>query len=166
MEERALRAERQRDEALDKLTEAHRQYYETASELEEEKGKNQELQAQLNRDFENSSIPLSKSRKPKKIANSREKTGRKPGAQPGHEGHHRKRQEPTSSYKLPPPQEVLDDPDFRPTGKTKSKQMISIELRLVVNELTADIYYNPKTNEYLWAKFPDPGDDPLQEQPS
>lgn len=45
MEERALRAERQRDEALDKLTEANRQYYETASELEEEKGKNQKLQA-------------------------------------------------------------------------------------------------------------------------
>lgn len=83
---------------------------------------------------ENSSIPPSKFRKPKKIANSREKTGRKPGAQPGHEVHHRKRQEPTSSHKLPPPQEVLDDPDFRPTGKTKSKQMVSIELRLVVNE--------------------------------
>lgn len=155
MEERALRAERQRDEALDKLTEANRQYYETASELEEEKGKNQKLQAQLNRDFENSSIPSSKSRKPKKITNSREKTGRKPGAQPGHEGHHRKRQGPTLSHKLPPPQEVLDDPDFRPTGKTKSKQMVSIELRLVVNELTADIYYNPKTNEYIWAKFPE-----------
>ena len=35
---------------------------------EEEKGKNQKLTAQLNRDYENSSIPSSMSRKPKKIS--------------------------------------------------------------------------------------------------
>ena len=36
-------------------------------------------------------IPSSKSIKRKKIANSREKTGRKPGGQPGHPGHRRKK---------------------------------------------------------------------------
>lgn len=64
--------------------------YAAESALEEEKGKNQKLRAQLNRDHENSSIPSSKLLRPKKVANSREKTGRKPGAQPGHKGHCRK----------------------------------------------------------------------------
>ena len=49
--------------------------YAAESALEEEKGKNQKLRAQLNRDYENSSIPSSKSLRPKKIANSRGKTG-------------------------------------------------------------------------------------------
>lgn len=53
--------------------------YAAESALEEEKGKNQKLRAQLNRDYENSSIPSSKSLRPKKVANIREKTGRKPG---------------------------------------------------------------------------------------
>ena len=91
MEKRALDAEKQRDDALDKAREIRLQYYETAAELEEERGKNLKLRAQINRDYKNSSIPSSKSIKRKKIANSREKTGRKPGGQPGHPGHHRKK---------------------------------------------------------------------------
>ena len=46
--------------------------YAAESALEEEKGKKQKLRAQLNRDHENSSIPSSKSLRPKKVANSRE----------------------------------------------------------------------------------------------
>ena len=91
MEKRALDAEKQRDDALDKAKEIRLQYYETAAELEEERGKNLKLRAQINRDYENSSIPSSKSIKRKKIANSREKTGRKPGGQPGQPGHRRKK---------------------------------------------------------------------------
>ena len=40
--------------------------------------------AQINRDYENSSIPSSKAVRRKKITNNREKTGRRPGGQPGH----------------------------------------------------------------------------------
>ena len=78
MENRALRAERQRDEALDKIKEQRIKIYEVETELEEEKGKNLRLKAQLNRDYENSSIPSSRSVRHKKIPDSREKTGRKP----------------------------------------------------------------------------------------
>ena len=83
MEKRALLAEKQRDDALDKAKEFRLKFYETAAELEEEQGKNLKLHAQINRDYENSSIPSSKAIRRKKIANSREKTRRKPGGQPG-----------------------------------------------------------------------------------
>ena len=156
MEKRALRAERERDEALDKIKELRLQFYQTASELEKEKGINQKLRAQLNRDFENSSISSSKSNKHKKIANSREKTGRAPGGQPGHTGHGRKKQEPTKPpVLLPPPPEVLEDPDFRKTGKTIRKQLVSIRLVMDVSEYHADVYYNSRTGEHMHAAFPE-----------
>ncbi len=54
-----LELARQRDAAKDKLRERTGQYYAAASELEEERGKNKKLRAQVNRDFENSSLPSS-----------------------------------------------------------------------------------------------------------
>ena len=56
MEERALNAERQRDEALDKLRDTKQELYRALTELEDEKGKNQKLKAQINRNHENSSL--------------------------------------------------------------------------------------------------------------
>ena len=78
MEIRALNAEKQRDDALDKAAVFRHQFYEAVSRLEEEQGKNLKLRAQINRDYENSSIPSSKAVRRKKITNNREKTGRKP----------------------------------------------------------------------------------------
>lgn len=60
MEIRALNAKKQRDDALDKAAVFRHQFYEAASRLEEEQGKNLKLRAQINRDYENSSIPSSK----------------------------------------------------------------------------------------------------------
>ena len=79
MEKRVLFAQKQRDDALDKVKELRLQFYKTAARLEEEQGKNLKLRPQINRDYENSSIPSSKVLRRKKITNSREKTGRKPG---------------------------------------------------------------------------------------
>ncbi len=155
MEQRALHAEGKLDEALDKVKEQRTRLYETETELEEEKGKNLKLRAQLNRDYENSSMPSSKSIKHKKIPNSREKTGRKPGGQPGHKGHGRKWQVPVAApVLLPPPQEVLDDPDFKKTKKTIKKQLVNIRMVLEVTEYHADVYYNSKTGERVHADFP------------
>lgn len=148
-------AEAARDKALDKATEANRKYYKVATELEEEKGKNLKLRAQLNHDYENSSIPSSKSPKRKKITNSRERTGRKPGAQPGHVHHPRKKQEPTQTVKLPTPKEILEDPDFKPTGKTIVKQLIGVRLVMDVTEYHAEVFRNSKTGETKHAAFPD-----------
>ena len=130
-----LELEKQRNEAVNKANKLH---------------------AQINRDYENSSIPSSKQLCPKKkITNNRERSGRKPGAQPGHEGHTRKK--PTVSIKtvkLPPPQEVFDDKAYRNTGKTIKKQLIEIGLLMNVTEYEADIYYNSATGERKHAAFP------------
>lgn len=155
MENRAFRAERQRDEALDKVKQQRTRIYEVETELEEEKGKNLKLRAQLNRDYENSSIPSSKSVRHKKIPNSREKTGKKPGGQPGHAGHRRQKQVPdTEPVVLLPPQEVLDNPDFKKTTKTIVKQLVNVRVILDVTEYHADVYYNAKTGERVHADFP------------
>lgn len=156
LEKRALDAERKLGEAQDKIKQQRLENYELATALEDEKGKNLKLTAQINRDYENSSLPSSKSVKHKKISNSREKTGRKPGGQPGHPGYLRKKQTPTApAVLLPPPQEVLDDPDFKKTKRTISKQLISVRFHMVVTEFQADEYYNSKTGERRHAEFPE-----------
>lgn len=109
----------------------------------------------MSRDYENSSIPSSKTIRHKKISNSREKSGRKPGAQPGHPGHGRKKQIPTAEpILLPPPREVLDNPDFKKTSKTIIKQLVNVRTILEVTEYHADVYYNSKTGERIHAEFP------------
>ena len=156
MEIRALNAEKQRDDALDKAAVFRHQFYEAASRLEEEQGKNLKLRAQINRDYENSSIPSSKAVRRKKITNNREKTGRRPGGQPGHKGHCRKRQEPTQPViLLPPPKEALEDCAFKKTARTIVKQMVSIRMVLNVTEYHADVYYNSQTGERVHAAFLD-----------
>ena len=156
MEIRALNAEKQREDALDKAAVFRHQFYEAASRLEEEQGKNLKLRAQINRDYENSSIPSSKAVRRKKITNNREKTGRRPGGQPGHKGHCRKRQEPTQPViLLPPPEEALEDCAFKKTARTIVKQMVSIRMVLNVTEYHADVYYNSHTGERAHAAFPD-----------
>ena len=155
MEKRALKAEKQRDDALDKVKELQHQFYETAVRLEEEQGKNLKLRAQINRDYENSSIPSSKTLRKKKITNSREKTGRKPGGQPGHKGHCRKKQEPTRpAVLLSPPEIVLEDNSFKKTSKTIIKQRVGIRMLLDVTEYHADVYYSSQTGERVHAPFP------------
>ena len=154
--ERSIKAEAQRDAAYDKITEMRRETYQLAAELEEEKGKNQKLIAQISKDFENSSLPSSaQSIRKKKIPNNREATGRKPGGQPGHSGHGRKKQTPTRIVLLQPSQEILDDPDFRKTNRTLTKQLVNVEVCLNVMEYQADTYRNSRTGELYHAQFPD-----------
>lgn len=82
------------------------------------------------------------------------KTGRKPGGQPGHRGHCRKKLTPTREIYLPAPEEVLHDPDFKKTSKTITKQKIDISVEVHVTEYHADVYYNSKTGERIHAPFP------------
>ena len=153
-EKKWLLSERDREQALSKITDLCRENSELKTQLDDEKGRNKKLLAQLNRDYENSSIPSSQSRNRSKIPNNRERSGRKPGAQPGHAHHGRKKQIPTQVVCLPAPKEVAKDPGFKKTNKTIIKQLISVELIMNVTEYQADVYYNSTTGERIHAAFP------------
>jgi len=153
-EKKWLLSECEREQALSKITDLCCENSELKTQLDDEKGRNKKLLAQLNRDYENSSIPSSQSRNRSKIPNNRECTGRKPGAQPGHAHHGRKKQIPTQVVCLPEPKEVARDPGFKKTNKTITKQLISVELIMNVTEYQADVYYNSTTGERIHAAFP------------
>lgn len=147
---------RQRDEALDKYRDRNKEYYEAAAQLEEEKELNRKLTAQVNRDFENSSIPSSQQGlKRKKIPNTRVRTGRHPGGQPGHKGHCRKKHVPTETHELPVPEKYLNNPDYYETGKTIRKQRVVIELSVKVIEYTTKEYRSRISGARVHAPFPE-----------
>jgi hypothetical protein len=153
--DRVLEVQRQRDDAKDKLLEKTREVYAILTELEEERGRNQKLTALVNQDYENSSIPSSMKINRKKIVNSREKTGKKQGAQPGHEGHGRKRREPAKTTEIPVPVEILFSPDYVPTGKVITRQVVNISVHVDVEEYSTPEYMNIYTKKRVHAPFPE-----------
>lgn len=156
MEERALRAEKQRDKALDERTEWRHKYYEQAERIEELEGQVQKLTAQVNKDFQNSSIPSSQQRSGrKKIPNSREKTGRNRGGQTGHKGHRLTQQKPTKSIHIPDPEKYMNDPDYYATENLVKRQKIVLRLGIEIVEYTATEFRNRKTGSRVHADFPD-----------
>lgn len=156
MEKRALKAEAALEEQEAKNRELIRQKYIIETELEEQKGINLKLTAQLNRDYTNSSLTTADKRNnKKKIPNNREKTGKKPGAQKGHEHHGRKNQVPTEPVKtILPSEDILNNPDFKPTKQVIVKQRIGLKVILVVEEFRAVVYRNSKTGERVHGEFP------------
>lgn len=155
LEERDLELERQRDAAKDKLRERTQEYYAVAAELEEARGMIQKLTAQVNLDFENSSIPSSL-QKPgrKRIPNSRVATGRHPGGQPGHKGHCRKAHVPTETHEIPAPGKYTDSPDFYETGRIIRKQKVMIGIDVRVIEYTTKEYRDRRNGARVHAPFP------------
>jgi hypothetical protein len=154
MEKRALNAERQRDESKDKLLEKTRELYQVLTELEDEKGKNLKLTARLSQTHENSSKSSSLNPNHKKITNTREKSGKSPGGQVGHEWHPRKWHTPTNKIEIPAPKEYEDSANYVPTGKTVRKQLVDIRLEVIVNEYSTLEYRNIRTGERVHADFP------------
>lgn len=119
------------------------------------KDSNDKLKAQMNRDHENSSIPSSKERFPKKIKNSRVKSGKKPGAQHGHIGHKRPHMSPTKpAITIPVPSHIISNPDYYLTGKMITKQVCDIEVSVSVTEYTTPEYRSRSTGKRGHAPFP------------
>lgn len=155
LDAKLLDALRQRDHALDKSREKQLEIYRIGTTLEEERELNKKLTAQVNMDFENSSVPSSKQGlKKKKIPNSRVKTDRKPGGQPGHEGHCRSKHVVTETHEVPSAEEYTNSPDFYETGNIIHKQKVVIQMDVRVIEYTAKEYRNRKTGARVHAPFP------------
>lgn len=156
LKKRIWEVEAQRDNALDKLQAEREEKYQALTELEEEKGKNRKLQAQIKRDFETSSKPSSEKQVHKKIENNREKTGRKPGGQPGHKGHPRKQLDATEKpVMLQPPEEITKDPDYYRTGKLITRKLVEIQLEVIVREYQAEEYRRHSNGSRYHAPFPE-----------
>ena len=150
---RAIRAEAKADELLDEKRDLLSELYAVKVELEEEKEKRARLLVQLKRSHENSSVPSSQNPNRKKIANSREKTDRKQGAQPGHEGHRRRQQEPDETVYLSNP-DYENDKEYYPTGNIIKKQLVNIVVMPHTIEYHAIEYRHRKTGTRVHAEFP------------
>ena len=155
MEERALRAEIKLGETRELLKDKSKELYEVLTELDEEKGRTQKLTAQINRDYENSSKSSSLSPNHKKIKNGREKTDKKPGGQPGHEHHPRKKQKPTKIVYIPAPDEYINNPNYKLTEKIISKQLVNIRVVVDAIEYQTPEFRNILTGQRVHADFPD-----------
>lgn len=116
--------------------------------------KAEELTARLNKDYTNSSKPSSTDPNHKKIPNNREKTGKRPGAQPGHEQHPRKTLEPTRTVEIPVPEKYKDTGRYKPTGKMIRKQVISVKTATDVTEYVTPEYRDVITGQRVHARFP------------
>lgn len=143
------------DEALEKLHNKTQELYEVKTQLEEEKGKNQELTARINRDYTNSSKSSSQNPNHGKIHNGREKTGRKKGGQPGHAHHKRKYQEPDRTIEIPAPEELTSNKEYRPTGKLIRRQVILLHVSTEVVEYVTPEFVSKVTGKKTHAAFPD-----------
>ena len=130
-------------------------YYETATELEDAQGLIVKLTAQVNHNYENSSLPSSKCIDRKKITNNRENTGRKPGAQAGHPHHPRKPMEPDQVAWIPVEDKLKDHSRYVPTGNSISRQVIGIRVVPVVTEYRTAEFYDKKKGRNVHSAFPD-----------
>lgn len=130
-------------------------YDDHANKIEELESKILKLESQKNKNSRNSSKPSSLEIGRPKIQNNREKSGLKPGGQPGHKGAHLSRSEPSKIIELDAPQEIENSDRYYKTGRTIRKQLVKIGLVVEIIEYTAEEYRERKTGKRYHAPFPE-----------
>lgn len=124
-------------------------------ELKNMKDKNIKLNAQVNRDYTNSSLPSSQKIGRKKICNSRVKSGKKQGGQNGHIGHGRKTYLNVDHIiKVPRPDIYSNKAIFKETGNIITKQVADIFIGSHITEYQFMEYLNTQTGEIVHAPIP------------
>ena len=151
---RIVKLEKENIELRQKSQKRIEKLYAALIELEDEKAKVQKLKAQISRDYESSGIASSMAANKKKITNNREKTDRKPGGQPGHPGHRRRQYEPTAKVKIPIP-DKLWHPDYKETGRIIKKQLVELQVNLLVTEWATPEFRDMATGQRVHADFPE-----------
>ena len=106
-------------------------------------------------DSTNSSVPPGQDPNHATITNNRESTGRTQGGQPGHKAQPRKKFHPDHVVKLPPPEEVVKNPDAYYCIGEISKQVVSVRIAIEVTEYVALQYRNHKTRNVIHSEFPE-----------
>ncbi|MCD8154950.1 MAG: transposase [Clostridiales bacterium] len=156
MSEKLSKSEAKIKKLQEKVREKNGEAIQARAETQEEKEKNQKLQAQVSRNFRNSSQPSSKDSFRSKVVNNREKTGKKTGAQPGHPGHRRKRHEINGgSVFIPAPPEIEKGPDYYRVNGEVHKQVVSVKLMATVTDYWSYCYRDRKTGTKYHPPFPE-----------
>lgn len=138
-----------------KFLEKSKELYALKTEFEREKEKRKKLHSMLKKDHKNSSKPSSMNPNHDTIHNTREKTEKSPGAQPGHEHHGRKKHAPTTKILIPPPAEFLDEDKYKPTGRTITRQLVKVHLAVETIEFSTQEFRDRATRQKVHAAFPD-----------
>lgn len=142
----------------EKLRKKSNELVDARARIQDEKEQIQKLTAQVNQTFENSSRPSSQVPFRDKVPNNREATGKKPGGQPGHEGHCRMSHKINGdSVFLPAPPEITGNPDYyRIEGEHGEvhKQVVRITMAVTVDDYYAYVYRNRKTGARYHVPFP------------
>lgn len=145
---------RQRDEAKKIAQEKREEAYQARTQAEEVQQKNDALTARIKKDYTNSSKPSSMNPNHKSIHNSRESSGKKPGGQPGHQHHPRRRLPADETREVEMPQEYKDAIRYHPTGNTIRKQMVFLRISSYVVEYTTPELEDRFTRKKTHAPFP------------
>lgn len=142
-------------ELHDKYIKKCREVYALKTKLEKETEKVDYLKKRSKKDYRNSSLPSSMDPNHEIIHNSREKTGKKPGGQLGHEHHARKEHKASKIIVLPPPDEYKDTSRYVATGRVIKKQKVSVRVVTDVVEYVTPEYRDKKTGQRVHADFPE-----------
>lgn len=143
-----------------RLLEENGSLKERNSELEAEVARKdaliEHLNARLSRTPENSSLPPSSDPNRKRIPNSRARTGRKPGGQPGHRGHRRRMPDPDDVVVLEPESACCPrcGCGMAPTGDVREHSVTDIEVRTRTTAYVSSERACPVCGTTAWDPFP------------